>query len=141
MCFAPAAVTRRCRSLVSSYSNPAESADPATAACIPVATIWTLNWTNPLLPLQTDALAWKEAWERWCCLFTIPDTPILNGLKLVGLEKTCTLELGVWKYCSEGQGVLSCRWWSMKTFFFQQLLPIFISSYLCIFCVSFAGRL
>lgn len=67
MCFAPAAVTRRCRSPASSSSNPAGSASPATAASTPVAPALTSNWTNPLLPLQTEAAPpppRKEAGER-----------------------------------------------------------------------------
>lgn len=52
---APVAVTRRFQFLASSSLNPVECASLAIAAYIPQAPALTLNWINPLLPLQIEA--------------------------------------------------------------------------------------
>ncbi|XP_074150369.1 phosphatidylinositol-3,5-bisphosphate 3-phosphatase MTMR3 isoform X2 [Sminthopsis crassicaudata] len=54
---APAAATRRCRFPASSYLSPVESASLAITACTPRVPALTSNWTNPSLPLQTEASA------------------------------------------------------------------------------------
>lgn len=104
MSFAPAAVTRRRRSPANSSSNPAGSAKPATAACAPVAPALTSNWTNPLLPPQTEAPAWKESWEETKLSLSLEeDTPIPGGLKLVGSEELCTSSLEVQVTAQRGE--------------------------------------
>lgn len=56
---APAAATRRCRFPASSFLSPVESASLAITTCTPPAPAWTSNWRNPLLPLQTEASAFR----------------------------------------------------------------------------------
>lgn len=140
MCFAPAAVTRRCRSPASSSSNRAGSANPATAACILVAPALILNWTSLLLPLQTEAPAWKEAGGEAATSALRVDTHILDGLKLVRLERLCTLEWGV-QNTAQRERVWGCIGGVWKPFLSICCSP-FPSHPTCVlYCVDFAERL
>lgn len=149
MCSAPVAVTRRCPFPVSSSLNPAESANPATAACTPAVPALILNWINPSLPRQIKVPASEQRGSS-CADSSPRDVQILGGLRLGGCGSCALWRLG--RGTPLGRTDLEDVPLDCGILLFQ-LFPLSFLSYLCvcvyarvcvyiiIYICLFAGRL
>lgn len=137
-CSAPVAVTRRCPFLVSSSLNPAESANPATAACTRAVPAWISNWTNPSLPRRIEVPASTQRGSSRCRLFPRSQT---GGFSVGrGWEDAGAVHFGGWgvERRSAGQSWRTYRW--ILGFSFSSYSPfpfgpicVYVSTRVCVY--------